>query len=244
MSSMPFPFQTFWKTYFPEQRELSREEALAQIETGERFASMKAMRDYQDNVAPVYGAYELEAFQLATMEKLLPVLLSLPASRRETLLSLGSGPGSYELWLLSQGYVRHVTLVDLSEAMLARAGEIARHLGIGAQVRMLCGDAATVEVEVEVEVCLCINALHWSVEWRAWVRRMIRATRAGGLLFLSASLFFPRSEITQKQLVGVAARGCTIREQGFLLPGMVTGDQLARSTRYVVIGERLKETRR
>jgi SAM-dependent methyltransferase len=234
-------YQTFWRTYFPEQELLSREQALAQTGAKQQFATIEELRDYQKAVAPVYGAYELETFQLVTMEKLLPALDQF--SQGGHLISLGSGPGSYELWLLAMGFIRECTLVDISESMLERAREIAKNLDLAHRVQTMCEDITTVSLpEGCADACISVNSLHWSQGWREWIKKAIKYTKPGGFLFLSGSLFFPQSQITQEQFVGVAARGITIRDQGYIQPATIIGNQLAYSTRYYVTGN--KKTRK
>jgi|SRR5579883_525158 ubiquinone/menaquinone biosynthesis C-methylase UbiE len=229
-------FQTFWKTYFPEQDLLSREQALALVGKQQQFTTLEEMRVYQGRVAFVYGSYELESFQLATMEKLLPLVRWTPGGK---LLSLGSGPGSYELWLLSQGFIEKCVLVDLSEHMLGRAWEIAKSLGLASQVELICADASTVALsEASADMVVSINALHWCKVWKQWVKKALQVAKPGGSIFLSASLGFPQSRINATQFLGVAARGMTIREHGYLLPAVRVGNMQAQSTRYYLAGSK------
>jgi ubiquinone/menaquinone biosynthesis C-methylase UbiE len=227
-------YQTFWRTYFPEQALISRERALEKTGKKQQFATVEELRDYQRAVAPVYGAYELEAFQLVTMEKLLPALDQF--SQKGHLISLGSGPGSYELWLLAMGFIRECTLVDISESMLERAREIAKSLDLADRIQTICEDISTVSLpEESADACVSINSLHWSPTWREWIKKAIKYTKPGGFLFLSGSLFFPQSQITQEQFLGVAARGIAIREHGFLQPGAVVGNQYVELTQKKVL---------
>src|SRR5260370_23571765 len=240
MKNNRIPYQVFWETYFPEQELISREQALATTGRNQQFATIEELRDYQKVVAPIYGAYELEAFQLASLEKVLPAILRSPGG---TLVSLGSGPGAYELWLLSQGFIQKCILIDLSENMLERAGEIAKRLDLTDHVEMICEDISTVVLpEESADVCISINSLHWSDHWRDWVKKAIKYTKPGGLIFLSASLQFPQSQIDAAQFVGVAARGMHIREHDFLLPVALVANQQARSMRYYIAG--YKKTRK
>lgn len=230
-------YQTFWRTYFPEQELLSREQALAQTGAKQKFATVEELRDYQKVVAPVYGAYELETFQLVTMEKLLPALDQF--SQKGHLISLGSGPGSYELWLLAMGFIQKCALIDISENMLERAREIAKSLDLADRVQVICEDITTVSLpEESADACISINSLHWSQAWREWIKKAIKYTKPRGFLFLSGSLSFPQSQIMQDQFVGVAARGIAIRDQGYLQPATIIGNQLAYSTRYYVTGNK------
>jgi hypothetical protein len=81
-------YQTFWRTYFPEQELLSREQALAQTGAKQQFATIEELRDYQKAVAPVYGAYELETFQLVTRDKMSEAVIRGNGSPAVLLLSL------------------------------------------------------------------------------------------------------------------------------------------------------------
>lgn len=224
---------TFWQTYFPEQATLSRVQALATTGMMQRYATIEELHTYQNSVASVYGAYELAEFQLATLNKLFPHLQRVPSGG--TLVSLGSGPGSYELWLLAENRIQSATLVDISEEMLKRADRIAAQLELTDRIELICSEVGSVELpDNYADVCLSINSLHWDTDWRTWIKKAIRYTKPNGLLFLSASLLFPQSDISATQFVGVAERGMTIRENGFVLPATSAG----QTTRYFVTGSK------
>src|SRR5213078_4697032 len=105
-------YRKFWETHFPEQKTISREKANQRVGTPylEWLLNPAQLRQFQDGVAPIYGAWTLDGYQLSFMKALLLHLAT--TTTGGTLLSLGSGPASLELFLLSRGLVDRCILVD------------------------------------------------------------------------------------------------------------------------------------
>lgn len=235
-------FQAFWQRFFPEQRTTTRAEALEY--TGEsEYGQMSARPDYemvvyQNRVADVYGAYETAEFQFATIQHILRTI-SFPI---QNVVSLGCGPASYELWLISQGEIDHAALVDHSPMMLERAKGIARKLGIEDRIECVSCDVLQNPLRPQsADTVFCINAMHWSRRWTRWIFEAARIAKIGGEAFLSCSLAMPRSGITADELLREMRRRFDITDQGpIVLPQLVGGGMAAVSTRTFVVGRRRK----
>ncbi len=207
----------FWRTYFPEGIQLTREKANQRVGTPylRRLLTSAQLRQLQDSIAPIYGAWALEGYQLSFMKALLLHLAT--TTTGGTLLSLGSGPASLELFLLLTNLVDSVILVDISDAMLRRALSIASQLGLSDRVKVICGDVTTVTLPI-ADKTISIGAMHWSTSWQKWIEKAAESTKPGGLVFLEASMNFAQSGITREEFLGVAARSLNVTGSGFLLP--------------------------
>jgi len=225
-------FRNFWQEHFPAL--LSREDALQITGRQQSYSSIGELISYQDRVASVYGSYEPVDFQIRTLD----TLLSQRAMLHGTLLSLGSGPGSYELWLLSERIIDRVVLVDISPNMIKSAEIIAQRLGISGNIQTICSSLEDLDLNESVDVSISVNSLHWDAGWRKWIKKAASYTKPSGLIFLTGSMSFPQSQITPEQFVGVAARDIQIKERGYLLPAQVIGKQRVQSTRYFLIGSK------
>lgn len=237
-------FLSFWRVNFPEQFSLSREAALSQIGERERgqlnvSATDAEMASYQDYVSQVYGAYEGEQFQLATMRHIIGLVESLPDQAH--IVSLGCGPASYELWLATQTDHRF-TLVDYSPGMLNRAKEIATTVGVVDRVTMIQSDAGHVPaVQTQsADLVLCLNSMHWSANWRKWVEEAARIVKRGSYGLFTCTLQTRRSKISSEALDKVFSSYFDDQGAGLLVPPVdVGGGQMAISSRYYAIGRRL-----
>ncbi len=130
----------------------------------------------------------LETGQSATIDAPLSLELIAAASARTTphaksLLDVGCGAGNYSLKLRQLLPALEVTLVDLSRPMLDRA--VAR-LGGGTAIQ---GDIREIEVgEGAFDIIVAAAVFHHlreTSEWRAVFRKMYRALRPGGSLWIS-----------------------------------------------------------
>lgn len=175
-------------------------------------------------MAEVYGAYEAIEFQIATMAHILSNL-TFP---KETLVSLSSGPGTYEFWLLSQDKVSQVTLVDHSPAMLERARRIAQALGLEERVTFICNDITRNPLPPHAtDAVFSINAMHWTKRWSRWVFEASRIVKFGGEAFLSCTLEAPRSEITAELLAKEVRKNFEVINANFITPPQMVGGGMA-----------------
>ena len=136
-------YHHFWKCHLPQ---MPRQEALRHVGMAQKFDSQEDLISYQNKVAAVYGGYELEQFQAATLYRLQQVM---KGRSFESLVSLGCGPGTLELWLLQEGRVRQCVLVDISPAMCRRAEEIAAKLGLQQKVQVICSAVEAIQQKIK-----------------------------------------------------------------------------------------------
>lgn len=221
-------FRRFYIRFFPEYGRMTRAQTFERI--GElRDGQTSTLPDretieYQNRVAGVYGAYEAIEFQIATMGHILSQL-TFP---KETLVSLGSGPGTYELWLLSQDKVGQVTLVDYSPAMLERARSIAQALGLEERVTFRCDDITRNPLPPHsADAVFSINAMHWTKRWSRWVFEAARIARFGGEAFLSCTLEAPRSGITAQLLAKEVHKYFDVTNANLITPPQMVGGGMA-----------------
>ena len=238
-------FSEFWEKYFPEQRRLTRAGALAEIDEPRRGQANTAASDaemvgYQNDVARVYGAYELACFQQATAKVILPLAKRIPAKAR--VVSLGSGPASYELWLASKTNF-WFTLVDHSPGMLARAREIATAVGISERISFIQSDAASVPgiVSESADWLLCLNSMHWSRNWRQWIAEAARIVKPKAYALFTYTFFLRRSRITPEELAQAMSPYFTHQGADQLVPPVdVGGGMVMKSGRFWALGQRRK----
>lgn len=227
-------YTQFLRRYIPAT--LSRSSALAA--TGQhtpRFDKQEDMINYQNKVAAVYGAYELEALQLLTMQRVLEQV-KFPI---DTLGSLGCGPASLELWLVHTGKVQECTLVDISPAMCSRAERTASDLGIQRSVNVICAGVESANLPLgRADAILSINAMHWSTEWRIWLKIAASLLKKNGQAFLSATMQHPQSEMLIPQFVGVSRRYFQLDKDEYLSPPTIHEGKSYQLQRYFVSGRK------
>jgi len=236
-------FLAFWQAHFPEQQTLTREVALAWFDEQRRgFSNTRAsdqeMTAYQDDVSRVYGAYENAAFQMATVERIIRLAKRLPA--KATIVSLGCGPASYELWLATQTDYRF-TLVDHSAGMLDRARGIAQELGVTNQITMIQSDASSVPAVPShcADLVFCLNSMHWSRNWQQWIVEAARIVKRRSCVLVTCTFFMPRSMITPEDLGEIMSRYFKNEGAGPLVPPVDVGNGMAAvSGRFLCIGRR------
>ena len=236
-------FLAFWQRHFPEQNTLTREVALARIDDKRRgyantTASDQEMIAYQDDVALVYGAYENVAFQLATIVHIIRLAKRLPDEA--SIVSLGCGPASYELWLALQTGHRF-TLVDHSKGMLDRASAIAAALGISERFTIIQSDAASVPsiLSHSADLVLCLNSMHWSRNWQQWITEGARIVKRLARVFVTCTFSMPRSMITPEDLGEIMSRYFHNEGADLLVPPVDVGDGMsAVSMRFYAMGRR------
>ena len=233
-------FKDFWQKFFPEQNTMTREQALLAVDE-ERAGDKSALPDsemvpYQNAVAEIYGAYEGSRFAYATMEHIL-TWVRFP---REHLVSLGSGPSAYELFLLEQGLVKSLTLIDQSDKMLERARGIAKELGIEAATFIHSDVKETQCRPKSADLLFCLNAMHWSKEWRRWIRECGRILKNNRQVVITCTLKKPRSNIEPQELGAEIRKFFTVEHHNLLIPPqLIRGTELAEvSLRYIVIGRK------
>lgn len=235
-------FAQFWLYYFPEMNTVSREKAMAVINDRQEGQTSNRpdaeMVAYQDRVAGVYGAYEQAQYQMATIFHILTNVATFPSGGH--LVSLGAGPGSYELWLLTVTKLSMVTLVDHSPAMLDRARKIAMSLEETSRMKTIVADASASKIpDVSADVVFSINAAHWSRDWRRWVAEAARIAKPGAEIFFTVSLGHPRSGIDIEELKKVFGKYFDIVNMGFLMPPQqLPGGQMAYSSRFFIVGRK------
>lgn len=233
-------FSEFWLHFFPEAGTLDRQQVLTELDDAD-FGRDSTRPDcqlvsYQNCVATVYGAYEQARFQVAAMGHILRSVRQFPAGG--TLVSLGSGPGSYELWLLLNSQLGKVILVDHSSEMLARATSIAKEIGVADRLQTICTDATQNSIPPHTaDVIFSINALHWSSGWRAWLREAARVGKPDAEVFISCSLLHPRSNITPDQFGQATREYFNISKFDMVVPPRQMPDgQTAVSSRFFFAG--------
>ena len=239
-------FMKFWKTHFPERGD--REQFLRDInDRSEGLYSTKPdaeMSVYQDKVAGSYGIYEEEEFQRRTMQLILKHVFSGGVTPKQAhLVSLGCGPSSYELWLLSKGLIGRVTLVDHSPAMMERACGIAESLGLADRVVIVVADATKSGIaDSKADVVFSINAMHWSENWKRWVREAGRIAKPQASIFLTCTLKHPRSRIEPPDLGEIARSTMTIKSYNMVqdveaMAKLDPSTMVALSFRFFVSGK-------
>ena len=104
------------------------------------------------------------------------------------LLDLGCGAGNYALKLVTQLPHADVTLIDLSQPMLARAQERVGAVCEGT-ITAVQGDVRELELgENQFDVIMAAAVLHHlreEAEWRAVFGKLYRALKPGGSLWIS-----------------------------------------------------------
>ncbi len=134
----------------------------------------------------------LETGQSATVDA--PLAMTLVAETAATvtphathLLDIGCGAGNYSLMLLQHLSNLNVTLVDLSQNMLARATERVRAATSGS-VTAVQGDVRAIPLApLSVDIILAAAVLHHlrtDDEWRAVFRQFFDALRPGGSIWI------------------------------------------------------------
>ena len=134
----------------------------------------------------------LETGQSATVDAPLAMALVAETAGSVTpkaidLLDIGCGAGNYSLKLLQHLPKLNVTLVDLSQNMLARASERVRAV-TGGSVTAVQGDVRAIPLaDQSVDIILAAAVLHHlrtDDEWRAVFRKFHDALRPGGSIWI------------------------------------------------------------
>ncbi|OGY84543.1 MAG: hypothetical protein A3F54_05555 [Candidatus Kerfeldbacteria bacterium RIFCSPHIGHO2_12_FULL_48_17] len=215
-------YKEFWLKFFPESASMTKQEAHGRVNDAISGSGSKLpdpqLVGYQDQVAEIYGAYEQLGPQLEGMKRLLEEIFVRDVEvKYPNLVSLGCGPGSYELWLLSKGFIEQVTLVDQSPAMLERACTIAEALGLAARVVIVNLEAQNTRLPSKcADVVLCINAMHWSRKWQEWIREAARLTKPGAPAFISFTADHARSKIQPQNFAREMRQYFQMQSAGFM----------------------------
>lgn len=237
-------FRQFWLLFFPEQQLISREDALRHCrDVGQGMFALDAAPEtqegYQDKVAEVYGSYENADYHVETFMRIVAAIHAGKELYRH-LVSIGCGPGSIELFLLSTHVVEQVTLVDMSAGMLERAQAIAEQLGVADRVTFI--QARGEEVELPAGGCdlaFTINSMHWSDQWGKWVDALHRSLEMNGRVFVSCSLQHPQSRIEEDVLKRYMSRRFKVLGSDWMFPDMTDDSgRVLRSTRYFITGRK------
>ena len=134
----------------------------------------------------------LETGQSATVDAPLAMTLVAQAAAATTpqahhLLDIGCGAGNYSLKLLELLPRLDVTLIDLSQPMLARAAERLGRATTG-QVKTIQADIRDIELPAEAyDVVIASAVLHHlrtDQEWRAVFQSIQRALKPGGSFWI------------------------------------------------------------
>ncbi len=108
--------------------------------------------------------------------------IQIPQQKRIRIISLGTGPCAYEIFLAHElvcaGFDPVVTCVDYAQGMLNIAGDILKEKIIGKvtmgplreRIRLVCASMEDLSVfhsrKPGFDIVLCNNALQWSLDWR------------------------------------------------------------------------------
>lgn len=111
----------------------------------------------------------------------------LPHLRGEPLqlLDLGGGGGQMALWYAGLGH--HVTVVDLSQALLNEGRAAAQALGLETQVQFIAGDAFALDAvlgEKQYDGVCCHAVLEWVADGEALLAACAARLKPGGFLSL------------------------------------------------------------
>jgi tRNA (cmo5U34)-methyltransferase len=134
----------------------------------------------------------LETGQSAVIDAPLMLDLIAQAATRSTphaaaLLDIGCGAGNLSLKLLQYAPGLEVTLIDLSQPMLARAVErLGKGHAIQGDIRDLGLDPDSFDIAVGAAV---FHHLRSEEEWRAVFRKIYRSLRSGGSFWISDLIF-------------------------------------------------------
>jgi tRNA (cmo5U34)-methyltransferase len=136
---------------------------------------------------------KLETGQVATIDAVLSLDLITEAARCVTpaaqkVLDIGCGAGNYTLKLLAKLPGLSATLVDLSQPMLDRARERVREAGAG-NIETIQADIRELDLpDAQYDIILAGAVLHHlreDEEWKRVFRKLYRALRSGGSLWIS-----------------------------------------------------------
>jgi tRNA (cmo5U34)-methyltransferase len=134
----------------------------------------------------------LETGQSAVIDAPLMLDLVAQAATRSTphavaLLDIGCGAGNLSLKLLESAPGLDVTLIDLSQPMLARAVErLGKGRAIQGDIREIALEPDTFDIAVGAAV---FHHLRSDEEWRAVFRKIYRSLRTGGSFWISDLIF-------------------------------------------------------
>lgn len=230
-------YMQYWNENFPDT--VGREAALVHAGRGQGILSQDQMIDHQNKASEVYGSYELPIAQYHTMALLAQHVFT---KKRYSVVSLGSGPASYEIYLLAAGLIDSCVLVDISPAMQNRARELAKKYGVDHQIYFFTDDTEHMGPidgkAMQAEIVLCINSIHWSPEWRRWVKIAAAHTRKDGICFLSGTMGHPMSMIDVPTFTGVASRKLEGISAGWVIPPQMMGDKVYAIQRYFFVGKK------
>jgi S-adenosylmethionine-dependent methyltransferase len=125
-------------------------------------------------------------------------LATLQLSRPLTILDVGGGTGELALDLAREGH--HVTLLDVSSAMLAQARERCRELAT--RIEFVCADASEIGSRfgaASFDVVACHSLLEFVSESAAFIAQLTQVLRAGGLLSI---VFGNRYHAPMREAIG------------------------------------------
>lgn len=138
----------------------------------------KQARIEWDNLGAAYLTQETLEAQAATIYMLLDNIER--PRRRERWLSLGSGPGLYEIFLLKEWHKPSIVSVDLSFILLKEQKSIVNQTGrqsISIPRRISLVNASMTRLPLGgkgYERIFCINSLHWTPRWRTAIAEVER----------------------------------------------------------------------
>ncbi len=153
---------------------------------------VEMMRELWNARAKEWAVVESPHNYRLTMQTLLEFFKVNDRQKKETILSLGSGPGLYETYLgsLLQSLPRpKVTIYSVDSApemtachqrILAKSVQLSG--GAVRNVRPVTEDMLNLKFKDEsVDQIICNNALQWTTDWRAAIAEMARVMRPHGL---------------------------------------------------------------
>lgn len=166
----------------------------------------------------------LETGQTATVDAVLSLELVAQAAASSTphavsLLDLGCGAGNFSLRLLSENVpIKEVTLVDLSQPMLAKASErITAETGI--QPVTIQSDLRDFDFGTETfDVILAGAVLHHlrsDQEWEATFKKLFQALRPGGSVWIFDLLCYNNLSIQQLMWTRYGDYLCQLQDEAY-----------------------------
>ncbi len=145
---------------------------------------------------------------LEDQERLMSWLLECGVRDAET-LSVGSGPAPQEIFLASTGIIKkQITAIDISVPQLRIGQDAALEKGIK-NISFVKIAAEDLDYENAFGQVFVLDSLHWTEDWRTCLKKVIKATKDKGVIFIShakppSAVFIHDFELS-KQLISLGA---------------------------------------
>jgi SAM-dependent methyltransferase len=167
------------------------------VETAHDTPVMEIIRQAWNQRAEHWAVVESPFNYIMTMRTLLEyITLTQQKQRREYFLSLGTGPGLYEMYLshlfqhLPNGRRVRLICADIAHRMSQKQKEIQNSLALVKDLRVtgvnaalpLTADMSQLAIRSEsIDQIICNNSLQWAADWKQVVREMARVIKPDGL---------------------------------------------------------------